>query len=193
MSKKQEQRLSLHQEDLVEMVDLTNTSSANEIVHLSTISSPPPLLEMHKHLELHNSLQTMDTSCQWEDASDIPNGKWADRCCIESHPSCLRSMFCCECTYCCQPCRRCVSTNKVRWEKEGKYSKRRRSNVAVIIVGILFINSFLYYCLLSNHSFQTNPNKITNCFKLILLCYNFTNYIAPAFAILIFEQVSVST
>ena len=60
----------------------------------------------------------------------------------------------------------------------GKYSKRRRSNVAVIIVRIVFISAFLFYCLLLNHSFQTNPNKITNCFKLVLfLFYNFTNYI----------------
>ena len=51
----------------------------------------------------------------------------------------------------------------------GKYSKRRRSNVAVIIDGIVFIGSFLFYCLLLNHSFPTNPNKITNCFQLILL------------------------
>jgi hypothetical protein len=51
----------------------------------------------------------------------------------------------------------------------GKYSKRRRSNVAVIIVRIIFISSFLFYCLLLNHSFQTNPNKITNCFKLFSL------------------------
>ena len=49
-------------------------------------------------------------------------------------------------------------------EDEGKCSKRRRSNVAVIIVRIIFIGSFLFYCLLLNHSFQTNPNKITNCF-----------------------------
>ena len=52
----------------------------------------------------------------------------------------------------------------------GKYSKRRRSNVAVIIVRVVFIGSFLFQCLLLNHSFPTNPNKITNCFKLILLC-----------------------
>ena len=51
----------------------------------------------------------------------------------------------------------------------GKYSKRRRSNVAVIIVRIVFISSFLFYCLLLNHSFSTNPNKITNCFKLFSL------------------------
>ena len=50
----------------------------------------------------------------------------------------------------------------------GKYSKRRRSNVAVIIVRIVFNSSFLFYCLLLNHSFPTNPNSITNCFKLIL-------------------------
>ena len=30
----------------------------------------------------------------------------------------------------------------------GKYSKRRRSNVAVIHVRIVFIGSFLFYCLL---------------------------------------------
>ena len=61
----------------------------------------------------------------------------------------------------------------------GKYSKRRRSNVAVIIVRIVFISSFLFYCLLSNHSFQTNPNRITNCFKLLSLFTTY-NYIAPA-------------
>ena len=50
----------------------------------------------------------------------------------------------------------------------GKYSKRRRSNVAVITVRVIFISVFLFYCLLLNHSFSTNPNRITNCFKLIL-------------------------
>ena len=39
----------------------------------------------------------------------------------------------------------------------GKYS-------AVIIVGTVFISPFLFYCLLLNHSFPTNPNRITNCF-----------------------------
>jgi hypothetical protein len=63
----------------------------------------------------------------------------------------------------------------------GKYSvKRRRSNVAVIIVKVVFIGAFLFYCLLSNHSFQTNPNKITNCFKLFSLCYKLTTTFAPA-------------
>ena len=47
---------------------------------------------------------------------------------------------------------------------DGKYSKRRRSNVAVLIVGIVFMSSFLFYCLLFNHSFPTNPNRMTNCF-----------------------------
>ena len=46
----------------------------------------------------------------------------------------------------------------------GKYSKRRSCNVAVIIVRILFIDAFLFHCLLSNHSFPTSPNKMTNCF-----------------------------
>ena len=41
--------------------------------------------------------------------------------------------------------------------------------VAVIIVRVVFINSFLFYCLLLNHSFQTNPNSITNCFQLFSL------------------------
>ena len=55
-----------------------------------------------------------------------------------------------------------------------KYSKRRRSNVAVIIVRVLFICSFLFYCLLLNHSFYTNPNSVTNYFKLfsLLQLYN---------------------
>jgi hypothetical protein len=35
---------------------------------------------------------------------------------------------------------------------------------AVIIVRVIFICSFLFCCLLFNHSFPTNPNKITNCF-----------------------------
>ena len=54
--------------------------------------------------------------------------------------------------------------------------------VAVIHVRIVFISSFLFYCLLLNHSFSTNPNRITNWFKLFSLCYNLqlNNYIAPA-------------
>jgi pre-mRNA-splicing factor ATP-dependent RNA helicase DHX15/PRP43 len=60
----------------------------------------------------------------------------------------------------------------------GKYSKRRRSNVAVIIVKVDFIGSFLFYCLLLNHSFSTNPNKITNCFQLFSLLQLY-NYVAP--------------
>ena len=60
------------------------------------------------------------------------------------------------------------SAKTARGESEGKYSKRRRSNVAVMIVRVLLISSFLFYCFLLNHSFQTNPNKITNCFQLIL-------------------------
>ena len=48
------------------------------------------------------------------------------------------------------------------WSSERWVLKRRRSNVAVIIVGILFISAFLFDCILWNHSFQTNPNSITN-------------------------------
>jgi len=58
-----------------------------------------------------------------------------------------------------------------RFEIAGKYSKRRRSNVAVIIDRIVFISLFLFYCLLLNHSFPTNPNRITNCLKLILFLF----------------------
>ena len=43
--------------------------------------------------------------------------------------------------------------------------------MAVIIVRIVIISVFLFYCLLFNHSFPTNPNRITNCFKTYsLLC-----------------------
>ena len=45
---------------------------------------------------------------------------------------------------------------------------RHRSKVAVIIVRVIFIGAFLFYCLLLKHSFPTNPNKMTNCFQLIL-------------------------
>ena len=60
-------------------------------------------------------------------------------------------------------------------------SKRRRSNVAVIHVKIIFISSFLFYCLLLNHSFQTNPNKITNCFKLYSLLQLYKLHLLNAF------------
>ena len=52
---------------------------------------------------------------------------------------------------------------------QGKYSKRRRSNVAVIIIRVIFISLFLFYCLLFDHIFQTNPNSDTNCSKLFSL------------------------
>jgi len=45
---------------------------------------------------------------------------------------------------------------------------------------MVFIRPFLFYCLLLNHSFPTNPIRSTNCLKLILFYCNFTNYIAPA-------------
>ena len=74
--------------------------------------------------------------------------------------------------------------------KNAKVSiqKRRRSNVAVIIVRIVFICSFLFYCLLLNHSFQTNPNRMTNCFQLFSLFTTY-NYICSMRSLfLIFEQ-----
>jgi serine/threonine protein kinase len=77
---------------------------------------------------------------------------------------------------------------------ECKYSKRSRSNVAVNIDRIVFISSFLFYCLLLNHSFQTNPNRITNCLKLFSSIYNFYKlHLLNASLFLIFEQVSLDT
>ena len=63
----------------------------------------------------------------------------------------------------------------------GKYSKRRRSNVAVITDRIIFIGLFLFYCLLLNHSFPTNPNRITNCFKLFSLLQLYKLHLLNAF------------
>ena len=46
-------------------------------------------------------------------------------------------------------------------DEEGKSIKRRSEQMlAVIIVRVIFISWFLFYCLLLNHSFQTNPNRI---------------------------------
>ena len=63
------------------------------------------------------------------------------------------------------------------------------ANVAIIIVRVLFISLFLFYCLLCNHSFQTNPNRMTNCLKLILLYLQlYQLHLLNAFvAILIFD------
>ena len=44
-------------------------------------------------------------------------------------------------------------------DETRKYSKRRRSNVAVIIVRIVFISSFLFYCLLLKHNFSNKPKQ----------------------------------
>ena len=66
-------------------------------------------------------------------------------------------------------------------KNNGKYSQRRRSNVAVIIVRIDFISSFLFCCLLSNHSFPTNPNRITNCFQLFSLLQLYKLHLLNAF------------
>jgi len=61
---------------------------------------------------------------------------------------------------------------------EAKVSIQCDAVVAVIVVRIVFISSFLFYCLLLNHSFPKNPNSVTNCFKLILSIYNFTTTFA---------------
>ena len=80
----------------------------------------------------------------------------------------------------------CFEVAMQRDKYPGKYSKRRRSNIAVIFVRIVFIGSFLSYCLLLNHSFPTNPNKITNRFKLFFLLQLTTTLLLRRF--LIFEQ-----
>jgi len=70
--------------------------------------------------------------------------------------------------------------SSLKLENKGSVrKKRRRSNVAVIIVRVIFIHSFLFYCLFYDHNFQTNPNKMTNCFKLFSLLQLY-NYISPA-------------
>ena len=46
--------------------------------------------------------------------------------------------------------------------------------LVVTIVRIVFISSFLFCCLLLKHSFQTNPNSMANCFKLILFLFTTT-------------------
>ena len=56
----------------------------------------------------------------------------------------------------------------VEAQKAGKLFKSD-AVVAVILVKVVFISSFLFYCLLLNHSFSTNPNRMTNCFQLLLL------------------------
>jgi chromosome segregation ATPase len=61
-------------------------------------------------------------------------------------------------------------------------------NVAAIIVTVIFIGAFFFYCLLCNHSFQTNPNKMTNCFQLFSLLQLYKLHLLNAFAILIFES-----
>ena len=75
------------------------------------------------------------------------------------------------------------------WDYKGK--KRTgaipRKNLAVIIVRVILMSLFLFYGLLSNHIFQTNPNSVTNCFKLILSIYNFTTTLLLR-RFLIFEQ-----
>ena len=59
--------------------------------------------------------------------------------------------------------------------------------IVVIIVKIIFISSFLFYCLLCKHSFPTNPNSITNCLNFFLY-YNLQLH-CSCVAILILKQV----
>ena len=99
-----------------------------------------------------------------------------------------RARFIVEQRWCCVvyvvQCQFNTRTNVRRRSSDGlqydsTYQSDAVSNVAVIIVRVIFISSFLFYWLLSNHSFQTNSNKMTNCFKLFSLLQLY-NYIAPA-------------
>ena len=69
------------------------------------------------------------------------------------------------------------------WDYKGK--KRTgaipRKNLAVIIVRVILMSSFLFYCLLLNHIFPTNPNNITNCFKLFFLLQLYKLHLLNAF------------
>ena len=67
------------------------------------------------------------------------------------------------------------------WIDERVRKMRRRSNVAVIIVRVIFISSFLFYCLFYNYSFQTKPNSVTNCFKLFFLLQLYKLHLLNAF------------
>ena len=39
---------------------------------------------------------------------------------------------------------------------------------------MIFLSSFFFDCLLCNHSFQTNPNSMTNFYKILLFCIHFS-------------------
>ena len=79
------------------------------------------------------------------------------------------------------------SKRKINFFQHGTY-KSDAGAIAVIIVRIFFITVFLFYCLLYNHSFQINPNSVTNCFKLFLSITTLQQR-CSCVAILIFEQV----
>ena len=78
----------------------------------------------------------------------------------------------------------CVNNGTLADDFSGKLC----TILVVIIVKILSVCSFLFHCLLLNHSFSTNPNWMTNCFKLFSLLQLY-NYICSCFpAILILEN-----
>ena len=106
----------------------------------------------------------------FENLDCISNGKEE----VRGHPSMVLDIHCSKLRF-------AISETQVDTmiKINGKYSKRCRSNIAVIIDRVVFISPLPFYCLLLNHSFPTNPNKITNCFKLFSL-FQLYNYIAPA-------------
>ena len=83
------------------------------------------------------------------------------------------------------------SKRKINFFQHGTY-KSDAGAIAVIIVRIFFITVFLFYCLLYNHSFQINPNSVTNCFKLFLSITTL-QLRCSCVAILIFEQAIQKT
>jgi len=97
------------------VIDSSSTSASTKTSSSSSSSTPTTGYDKHP---LHNT-PPLDSTLEWDDDTGIPNGDCGDRCWIESPDCCLRSLVCCECTFLCQPCRRCVSTNKNRFEKDG--------------------------------------------------------------------------
>jgi phosphatidylinositol-3,4,5-trisphosphate 3-phosphatase/dual-specificity protein phosphatase PTEN len=111
-------RMSYEHLSTIQLVNLTDSPVGTIQKSLGTDPVQFPVTTgAPKNSILH--LPKNQSTLSWNDDTDIPNGKCSERWCIESSDCCLRCPFCCECNWFCQPCRRCVSTNKVRWEKEG--------------------------------------------------------------------------
>ena len=57
-----------------------------------------------------------------------------------------------------------------RWSKIENWKCSQLCTILlVIIVKMIFLRAFFFYCLLCNHSFRTNPKSVTNLSKLFYL------------------------